>query len=224
MDEKNMHNLFLKVSKTKKDHICIWTSFRFLQIDDITRTERFEQNFCLQNMAGLIEETKNPSPCLNPSVYFPKSCHHIAPSLFLHHFIEFYHIPTCECTSILHACEMCMFFSIAFISILLSPTDHLLQQLSPLQEQQARRDGDPCWRRPWTWDPQTCCWWQGQQGDADVVCFGYVPIVDWGRCTLYRVDFLTVPPNFQHQNDKWWAANQRFCSMNFSMYKRSLSV
>ena len=30
MDEKNMHNLFLK------------------------------------NMAGLIEETKNPSPCLNP--------------------------------------------------------------------------------------------------------------------------------------------------------------
>ena len=32
MDEKNMHNLFLK------------------------------------NMAGLIEETKNPSPCLNPSV------------------------------------------------------------------------------------------------------------------------------------------------------------
>ena len=143
-----MHNLFLKVSKTKKDHICIWTSFRFLQIDDIIRTERFEQNFCLQNMAGLIEETKNPSPCLNPSVYFPKSCHHIAPSLFLHHFIEFYHIPTCECTSILHACEMCMFFSIAFISILLSPTDHLLQQLSPLQEQQARRDGDSCWRRP----------------------------------------------------------------------------
>ena len=25
--------------------------------------------------------------------------------------------------------------------------------------------------------------------------------------------FLTVPPNFQYQNEKRWAANQRFCSM-----------
>ena len=38
---------------------------------------------------------------------------------------------------------------------------------------------------------------------------------------LYRVLFLTVPPNFQYQNEKRWAANQRFCSMEFSMYKRS---
>ena len=34
--------------------------------------------------------------------------------------------------------------------------------------------------------------------------------------------FLTGPPNFQYQNEKRWAANQRFCSMKFSMYKRSL--
>ena len=36
--------------------------------------------------------------------------------------------------------------------------------------------------------------------------------------------FLTVPPNFQYQNEKWWAANQRFFSMKFSMYKRSSLV
>ena len=36
--------------------------------------------------------------------------------------------------------------------------------------------------------------------------------------------FFTVPPNFQYQNAKGWAANQRFCSMKFSMYKRSLLV
>ena len=36
----------------------------------------------------------------------------------------------------------------------------------------------------------------------------------------YRVLFLTVPPNFQYQNEKQWTANQRFCSMKFSMYKR----
>ena len=41
------------------------------------------------------------------------------------------------------------------------------------------------------------------------------------RHILYRVLFLTVPPNFQYQNEKRWAANQRFCSMKFSMYKRS---
>ena len=39
--------------------------------------------------------------------------------------------------------------------------------------------------------------------------------------TIYRVLFLTVPPNFQYQNEKWWAANQRFCSKKFSMYKWS---
>ena len=32
----------------------------------------------------------------------------------------------------------------------------------------------------------------------------------------YRVFFLTVPPNFQYQKEKRWAANQRFCSMKFS--------
>ena len=36
--------------------------------------------------------------------------------------------------------------------------------------------------------------------------------------------FLTVPPNFQYQNENRWAANKRFCSMKFSMYKRSLLV
>ena len=40
-------------------------------------------------------------------------------------------------------------------------------------------------------------------------------------CFKYRVVFLTVPPNFLHQNEKRWAANQRFCSMKFLMYKRS---
>ena len=34
-----------------------------------------------------------------------------------------------------------------------------------------------------------------------------------GRST-YRVVFVTGPPNFQYQNEKRWAANQRFCSMN----------
>ena len=38
---------------------------------------------------------------------------------------------------------------------------------------------------------------------------------------FYRVVFLTGPPNFQYQNEKRWTANQRFCSMKFSMYKRS---
>ena len=40
----------------------------------------------------------------------------------------------------------------------------------------------------------------------------------------YRVIFLTVPLNFQYQNEKRWAANQRFYSMKFSMYKRSSLV
>ena len=26
----------------------------------------------------------------------------------------------------------------------------------------------------------------------------------------YKLFFLTVPPNFQYQNEKRWAANQRF--------------
>ena len=51
----------------------------------------------------------------------------------------------------------------------------------------------------------------------------------WHRLFLkknftYRVLFLTVPPNFQYQNEKQSAANQRFCSMKFSMYKRSSLV
>ena len=73
-------------------------------------------------MAGLIEETKNPSPCLNPSVYFPKSCHHIAPSLFLHHCIDFYHTPTCECTTTLQASELCMFFIINYFHLNIAST------------------------------------------------------------------------------------------------------
>ena len=45
-----------------------------------------------------------------------------------------------------------------------------------------------------------------------------------GRIGTYRVVVLTVPPNFQYQNEKQWAANQRICSMKFSMYKRSSLV
>ena len=45
----------------------------------------------------------------------------------------------------------------------------------------------------------------------------------WDSC-LYRVVFLTVPSNFQYQTRKRWAANQRFCSMKFSMFKRSSLV
>ena len=41
---------------------------------------------------------------------------------------------------------------------------------------------------------------------------------------LYRVVLLTVPFNFQYQNEKRWTANQRFCAMKFSMYKRSSIV
>ena len=41
---------------------------------------------------------------------------------------------------------------------------------------------------------------------------------------VYRVVVLTVPPNFQYQNEKQWAANQRFCSMKIWMYKRSSLV
>ena len=44
------------------------------------------------------------------------------------------------------------------------------------------------------------------------------------RHILYRVLFLTVPPNFQYQNEKRWAANQRFSSKIFLMYKRSSLV
>ena len=40
----------------------------------------------------------------------------------------------------------------------------------------------------------------------------------------YTGCFLTVPPSFQYQNEKRWAANQRFCSMKFSMYNRSSLV
>ena len=36
--------------------------------------------------------------------------------------------------------------------------------------------------------------------------------------------FLTVPLNFQYQNEKRRTANQRSCSMKFSMYKRSSLV
>ena len=46
----------------------------------------------------------------------------------------------------------------------------------------------------------------------------------WLNWKIYRVFFLTFPPNFQYQNEKRWAANRRFCSMKFSMYKRSSLV
>ena len=43
-------------------------------------------------------------------------------------------------------------------------------------------------------------------------------------CNITRLFILIVPPNFQYQNEKRWAANQRFCSMKFPMYKRSSVV
>ena len=61
MDEKNMHNLFLKVSYLIKfDNQKWYTQLKMFILS----------SWCLilQNMAGLIEETKNPSPCLNPWV------------------------------------------------------------------------------------------------------------------------------------------------------------
>ena len=56
--------------------------------------------------------------------------------------------------------------------------------------------------------------WEGWPGDQ---LGGRVPSL------AYRAGwfFLTVPPNFQCQTEKWWAANQRFCSMKFSMYNWS---
>ena len=43
-------------------------------------------------------------------------------------------------------------------------------------------------------------------------------------CNTTGLFILIVPPNFQYQNEKRWAANQRFCSMKFPMNKRSLLV
>ena len=42
--------------------------------------------------------------------------------------------------------------------------------------------------------------------------------------TTQNVWFITLPKNLQYQKEKRWAANQRFCSMKFSMYKRSSFV
>ena len=51
----------------------------------------------------------------------------------------------------------------------------------------------------------------------------YYPVVGFPNWHV-EGGFLIVPPNFQYQNEKRWAANQRFCSMNFSMYTRSSLV
>ena len=81
-----------------------------------------------------------------------------------------------------------------------------------------------------THDPSIIFVWK------DAICVGleysfgpeistsYVTLVLWGRTKLLQGVFLTVPPNLQYQNGKRWAANQRFCSIEFSMYKRSLLV
>ena len=54
-------------------------------------------------------------------------------------------------------------------------------------------------------------WWQREgAGSLDT-------LRKWW-CHL-QVGFVTVPPNFQHPNEKRWAANQRFCSMKFSVTK-----
>ena len=51
-----------------------------------------------------------------------------------------------------------------------------------------------------------------EDGNAEMICY----YTGWF--------FLNVPPNFRYHNEKRWAANQRFCSMKFSMYKRSSLV
>ena len=50
---------------------------------------------------------------------------------------------------------------------------------------------------------------------ATLLCKALVSLpVICAHCT-YRVLFLTVPPNFQYQNEIRWASdNQKFCSMN----------
>ena len=52
----------------------------------------------------------------------------------------------------------------------------------------------------------------------------YLPSCNPTFISFNRVFFLTVPPNFQYQNEKRWAANQRFCCTKFSMDKRSSLV
>ena len=46
----------------------------------------------------------------------------------------------------------------------------------------------------------------------------------WSTSVPTGCFFLTVPPNFQHQNEKQWAASQGFCSVKFLMYERSSLV
>ena len=77
---------------------------------------------------------------------------------------------------------------------------------------------------------QTAWWWGDRSGDiisggqsfggdrsGETISGGQ----SFGGDTGY---FFTVPPNFQYQKEKWWVANQRFCSMKFLMYKRSSLV
>ena len=51
------------------------------------------------------------------------------------------------------------------------------------------------------------CSWQNSENCLMLTIW----YVDWiGKYTGWF--FLTVPPNFHYQNEKWWAANQRFCT------------
>ena len=48
----------------------------------------------------------------------------------------------------------------------------------------------------------------------------YYPVVGFPNWHV-EGGFLIVPPNFQYQNEKQWATNQIFCSMNSRCATRS---
>ena len=76
--------------------------------------------------------------------------------------------------------------------------------------------------------PVECQWsWRADNPvPADDVLFNcrkifLILIIKISSMELYNLQggFLTAPPNFEYQNEKWWAANQIFCAMKFLMYK-----
>ena len=71
----------------------------------------------------------------------------------------------------------------------------------------------------WSWHKET-----GKRGSRILAKMSQHLLFEHRTNFMYRVIFLTVPSNFQYQNEKRWAANQRVCSMKFSMYKRSSLV
>ena len=80
--------------------------------------------------------------------------------------------------------------------------------------------------QPWRIWSEFSCWPQDLWNIRRASWFSCNPSCSTSPYKSYLLQgaFLTVPTNFQYQNEKWWAANQRFCSMNFSKYKRSSLV